>query len=144
MYFGWPPSNRIHGSGCVRVLGRVRLCMTWGCRMIDGTCFFSGQSELELCDAGLAGGCRLWDRAVVNDPAVLVAFLKGWGTRGFLEWIRAWTKCNRTNDMDIGYFGAFSNSTFLAASLTTATFGSLAKTVRAQRVLGWLPVGELP
>ena len=99
--------------------------------------FINGQSELELIGQGLAGGDRLWDRAFVSMPAVLVACLKRWGTRGILERIRAWTKFNRTNDMDIRYFGAFSNSTFFAASLTTATFGNSARTVRTRRVLGW-------
>ncbi len=100
VYFGWPPSNRIHSNGCVRALSRVRWCVTGNARMIEGMGIIDGQSELELIGLGLAGGDRLWDRAFVNVPAVLVAFLKRLGTRGFRE-IRAWTTFNRTNDMDI-------------------------------------------
>ena len=123
----------------MRVLGMVGWCVTGNARMIEGMGIIHGQSELELIGLGLAGGDRLWDRAFVSVPAVLVACLKRWGTRGILERIRAWTNFltgQTTWTLDI--LGPSPTAHFsLQALLTTATFGSTARTVRTRRVLGW-------
>ena len=92
--------------------------------------------------------CGLWHnyRTVFVVAPVIIAMgcLNEFGIRGIHERIRAWTEKDWTNDRDKGYLGPLSSSTFLAASLTTATYDDVVGTIRAQRVLGWCQVRALP